>query len=341
MHHRRRGRHEQDLEQRCSDHHAGRHAEQVDHRRNQDEAAADSHQHRQQPRREAQRERCERRDVEPRSVEAPAQRQRGQEDVMPFGLRRRGIAASQRGQARHRLMRHHHADAAEQEDVEQRDDGIDLPALLQRAKRDAAHQRPDRPARDQHHPHLEIDAAALAVREHARHARPGDLRRGRGDGDRRRDAVEDKQRRRQETAAHAEHARKDADQRPQPHDHEDVHRKAGDRQIQVHGAELAYLPLAWEQLKIRRQGERRARSRLRIAGHPNPPVDRAGHGRSGDGHAQRGARADVEAARARLRGAPQARPHHPPPGSATGLPTRTAPSANRSRDRAPTIPAWP
>jgi hypothetical protein len=61
-----------------------------------------------------------------------------------------------------------------------------------------------------------------------------DLAGGGGGSNGRRDAVEDQQRRGQETAADAEHARKDAGQRAQRDDDEAIDRKVGDREVDVH-----------------------------------------------------------------------------------------------------------
>ena len=72
VHHRRCGGHEQDLEQRRADHHACRHAEDIKHRRDHDEPAADAEQHCQDPRRKAQDQRRERRDIKTRAVKTPA-----------------------------------------------------------------------------------------------------------------------------------------------------------------------------------------------------------------------------------------------------------------------------
>src|SRR3546814_7021148 len=67
----RRGGDEQDLQQRGADHDAGRHAEQVDHRGDGDEAAADAQTDRQHTREEAESERCKRRDVKSGAIETP------------------------------------------------------------------------------------------------------------------------------------------------------------------------------------------------------------------------------------------------------------------------------
>ena len=57
---------------------------------------------------------------------------------------------------------------------------------------------------------------------------------GRGDGDGRRDAVEDQERRGQEAAADAEHAGQQPDEEAEHDDEQRVDRLAGDREVDVH-----------------------------------------------------------------------------------------------------------
>ena len=89
------GRHrgdEGDLEQRGADHDLGRHADQVDHRRHHQEAAADAHDRDQDAGDDAEAERHQRADVEPRAVEAHLERQAVQPE-MPVPLGEAGAAA--------------------------------------------------------------------------------------------------------------------------------------------------------------------------------------------------------------------------------------------------------
>ena len=125
--HRRRRADRQDHDQAGADHDARRHAEQIDHRRDEDEAAADAEQHGQDAGDEAERQRRERRDVEARAVEAPAQRKRGDPAVVARRARRRrpGADVAERDQ---RILEHQPADRAEHQDVEQADHDIDLAA---------------------------------------------------------------------------------------------------------------------------------------------------------------------------------------------------------------------
>ena len=72
------------------------------------------------------------------------------------------------------------------------------------------------------------------MREHARNAGSGDLAGRRSRGDCWRDAVKDHQRRRQEPAADAEHARKDAHAATQQDDDQRIHRQIGYGKIYIH-----------------------------------------------------------------------------------------------------------
>ena len=83
MDHRRRRADREDHHQAGADDDARRHPEQIDHRRDQDEAAADAEEDGEHAGDEAERERRDRRNVEARAVEAPAQRQRGDPAVVP------------------------------------------------------------------------------------------------------------------------------------------------------------------------------------------------------------------------------------------------------------------
>ena len=93
---------------------ARRHPEQIDHRRDEDEAAADAEEDGQHAGEKAERERRDGRDVEARAVEAPAQRQRGDPAIVPRRRLRRRLRAdiAERDQ---RILQHEDADPAEDE----------------------------------------------------------------------------------------------------------------------------------------------------------------------------------------------------------------------------------
>jgi hypothetical protein len=129
---------------------------------------------------------------------------------------------------------HHDADAAEQDDVQDRDDGIDLTRILEQPEDEAAGDRAGDTAGDDHGAHLDVDAAAAAVGEHAGNAGAGDLSDGGGDRDRGRNAVEDQDRGGQEAAADPDHAGQQADQAAEADDHQRVYGNARDRQVDVH-----------------------------------------------------------------------------------------------------------
>ena len=164
---------------------------------------------------DAHQQRGDRGDIETRAVEAPAHRQAGDKRVVPPP---RGLRTALAPDRLDRFARHQHADGTEQDDVERADDHVDLADCPEEPEQERAEARTDHAARHHYRTHAIIDPAAPAMRQHAGHAGTGDLGRGRSRGHGRRDAVEDQQRRGQETATHAEQARKDPRQPPQRDD---------------------------------------------------------------------------------------------------------------------------
>ena len=134
VHERRVGRDEDDLEQRGADDDVGRHLQQIDQRRHHDEAAADAHDRRQEADAGAEAEHRDDADEELRGAEAHLQRQA----VDPVVLARAASASAPRRRrgAPDRvdaLHQHQPADRAEEDDVEQRDDEIELAEPAQAA----------------------------------------------------------------------------------------------------------------------------------------------------------------------------------------------------------------
>ena len=152
----------------------------------------------------------------------------------PRGLRIGGPA-----QSLDRFARHQHADRAKQDDVERADDDVDLADRAEETEQECAEPRADHATRHHHRAHAVIDPAAPAVREHAGHAGPGHLRRGRRRSDRGRNAVEDQQRRGEKAAAHAEQARKDARQPPERDNPQSIDGQVRDGEVDVHGPALS------------------------------------------------------------------------------------------------------
>ena len=128
--------------------------------------------------------------------------------------------------------------STQQHHIEDVDDGIDLAELLEHAKNARPRNRADYAPRDQHATHRNIDTAASVMGNRARHARAGDLGCGRSRSDRRRDAVEDEQRRRQKPTANAEHARQQADPAAQEDDDQRVDRQVRDGKVDIHRQHL-------------------------------------------------------------------------------------------------------
>ena len=132
------------------------------------------------------------------------------------------------------VPKHQPTDPAEEDDVQEADDEVDLPGRLEHPEQERAERRPEEPSYGHHCRHSKVGSAAPEVDRNSGHARPGDLGRGGGDGDRRGDSVENQEWRRQEPAADAEHARQDADQRAKRDDQERVDRLARDGEVDVH-----------------------------------------------------------------------------------------------------------
>ena len=272
MHHRRHHGHEQDVVEAGADHDIGAHSQDVEHRRDQDEAAAHAHQHGQRADDNAQQKRGERRDVEARAIEAPASGQRGDQRMMTATARCGGIRIA--AQRLPRLARHQRPDRTQEHDVERVDDHVDLADRTEEAEQQRSDARPDPAACDHDRAHAVIDAVALGMRQHARHAGSGDLSgSGRG-GHGWRHPVEYQQRCRQKPAAHAEQARKYARDPAQQHDPEPVDGQVRDGEVDVHPPALSQgrRALKYAVSKSGRKRHRRARSRLRIARDPKPVV---------------------------------------------------------------------
>jgi len=105
------------------------------------------------------------------------------------------------------LLQHDCADPSQDQHVEEADHHIDLPARKQHSEDERTSHRAQETADDHHPGHLHVDPAAAHVDHRPRHARSGDLSCRRSDGNSGRDPIEDEERRGQEPAADAEHAR--------------------------------------------------------------------------------------------------------------------------------------
>ena len=138
-------------------------------------------------------------------------------------LQRRRHAARLVAQRVDAFDQHQSADGAEEDDVEQRDEQVELADAAQQGEDEDAGRRADDAADQQHHAELEVERAALAGAASAPEkdeamtwlAPVATAIAGR-------DVVEDQQRRDQEAAADAEHARQEADRRAHRQQHEHV-----------------------------------------------------------------------------------------------------------------------
>ena len=147
----------------------------------------------------------------------------------------RPLCPSQRIQA---LDEHQPADDAQEHDIGQLDQQIDLPDGLQRVEDLHAQCRAYETADQQDRAHPQIDRLAPEMRQRAREGRGDDLVRLRRDGDRRWNTDEEQKRRHQKTAAHPEHARQHADKPAQPEKQERVDGNLGNGEVNLHGVSL-------------------------------------------------------------------------------------------------------
>ena len=137
--------------------------------------------------------------------------------------------------ARHALGDHQNADDAEEGDVGQPDDQVELAKRAQPGKqRDTAGAADDAAGKERER-QRDIERVAPPIRDRTgegggRHVR-GDARHRHG----RLHADEDQERRHQESAADAEHARQEPDCKPHRQHQEDVDGNVGDRKVDLHG----------------------------------------------------------------------------------------------------------
>ena len=134
------------------------------------------------------------------------------------------------------LPQHQGADHAEQDHVGERDEEIELAGLLQEIEDLDAGDGAEDAAADQEVAHLQVDVAAPPMAEGARHRGGHHLAGAGADGDARRHAEEDEQRRHDEFAADAEHAGQEADRQPDAEQQKRAERQLGDRKVDLHGA---------------------------------------------------------------------------------------------------------
>ena len=106
---------------------------------------------------------------------------------------------------------HQRADDAEESDVAEPDHQIDLADSAQKGEEPDAEGRAEQAADQQHGAHLEVDVAALPMRQHAGDGGGDDLIGLGTDGDGRRNADEDQDRRHEKPAADPEEPGKKAD----------------------------------------------------------------------------------------------------------------------------------
>ena len=139
----------------------------------------------------------------------------------------------------HALDCHQETQRAEQQDVADRDRQLDLALSLEPGEQPDTEYRAGQPAQQQREAHLEIDIAAPPMREHARQRGADQLIGRRGHRDSRRHANKDEQRGQQKAAAHTKHPGQKADRRAEPKQDENIQRDLSNRQVDVHGWDVA------------------------------------------------------------------------------------------------------
>jgi len=132
------------------------------------------------------------------------------------------------------LHQHQNADRSEKDDIEQRNDEVELALPAEPREDEDAERGPHQAAHKQHQAELDVERAAPEMSDRAGDRR-GDHLVGAGrDRDHRWDIVEDQERRDEKPAADAEHAGQKTDGRTHPENDEDVDRKFCDRQVDRH-----------------------------------------------------------------------------------------------------------
>ncbi len=194
---------EDDLKERCADDDLRWHAQEVDHRGDHDEAAADAHDRGEDANRDADKERRDHRNIKARDAELHLEGQ-VMDPVMlaPCGSAA-GFCFAQGTQA---LDEHQAANDAEEHDIAEANEQIDLTERFEVVEKHHAEGGTYEAADQQDNAHSEIDGLSLKMREHAGKGRRDDLVCLGRHGNRGRDADEEQKRCHQEAAADAEHA---------------------------------------------------------------------------------------------------------------------------------------
>ena len=176
--------HRHHLQERGADHHVAGHPEDVDQRRHQDEAAADTEQRADEADGDAERQHRDHRDVEPRFLEPYPPRQ-AMEPVMLVG---QFFAHHDAGAPLHdgagRLDQHQRADEAEQDQETERDDEVELARRPQHLESRDAAERAEHAREHEVQRHVQVDLPASIVTERTRGRGRYHLAGHRGDRDR-------------------------------------------------------------------------------------------------------------------------------------------------------------
>ena len=168
VHHRRRRHGDQRQHHRGADHGRGRHPQEIDQHRHQQEAAADAHDGADEADDEADRPDRDGRDVDLRALEPHLQRQPVDPGVRAAAPRRRRLALLLAHDGAHALADHQAADGGEQQHVGKADGEVELAERAQHREQPDADRGAEDAAGQQHQAERQIDGAPPPIRDRRR-----------------------------------------------------------------------------------------------------------------------------------------------------------------------------
>ena len=141
------------------------------------------------------------------------------------------LAGSRPSHGLNALIQHQAANRAQKDDIEQRDDEIELAKFAQQDKDINTDTGAGDAAYNQQRSELEVERAAFEMGQGPAERRSNDLVGASSNCNRRWNIVENQQRRDQKPAADAKHARQKPHRRAHKEEHEDIDRNLGYRQV--------------------------------------------------------------------------------------------------------------
>ena len=221
-----------DLEQRCSDHHLGWHPQNIDHRRHHDEPATNAHNGRQNPDDQAGGDRGDDADIQARSTKTGFERQFLQARMAALDFA--GFVAFGAAHGVQAFHQHQTTDQPQKQHIAKVHHQFDLTEAFQPREHLYPQRGPDKTASQQDQTHFQVNRFAFEMRQHAGQRRGNDLVRASGHGHSGRDTDEEQERCEDKPAAHAEHARQDADHAAKAQQQVKAHRNFGYGKVDLH-----------------------------------------------------------------------------------------------------------